>query len=166
MTLFENIKSKVKIFILINFYTFYLQIILKHQNVLFRKQQGKNIRMFPAQKKIYRFIFILCIWSFLLIGLIKINNDNIDFSSSITNSQEYLKKIPLNGRALLQKAKWNSINLEQTSTTTASDRLMSFIQADVEILVDNKTGKLIKHFITDNEISYRHIYIVQYSGRR
>lgn len=53
-------------------------------------------------------------------------------------SQSYLKKIPLNGRVLLQKEKWV---LEQTSTTTASDKLMSFVQADAEILVDNRTGR-------------------------
>lgn len=99
------------------------------------------------QRNFFKFLFILGVWSFLLIGLIKINNENIDISSSLVSSQTYLKKIPLNGgRALLQKEKWNQANLEQTSTTSASDRLMSFIQADNEVLVDNRTGNLI-HFI-------------------
>ena len=97
--------------------------------------------MNPIQRNIFKFLFILGVWSFLLIGLIKLNNDNIDISSSILASQGYLKKIPLNGRVLLQKEKWNANNLEQTSTTTASDRLMSFIQSDAEVLIDNRTGK-------------------------
>jgi hypothetical protein len=97
-------------------------------------------KMLPVQKKLIKFVFILCVWSFLLIGLIKINNDNIDISSSIATSHSYLKKIPLNGRALLQKDKWN--NVEQTSTTIAPERLMSFIQADIDVLVDNRTGRI------------------------
>lgn len=102
--------------------------------------------MLPIQKKLIKFIFILCVWSFLLIGLIKINNDNIDISSSLATSQSYLKKIPLNGRALLQKDKWNNNNVEQTSTTVAPERLMSFIQADIDVLVDNRTGGCLTNF--------------------
>lgn len=79
----------------------------------------------------------MAVWSFLLIGLIKINSDNIDLSGVSLTSQSYLKKIPIH-RNLLQKEKWNQL-LDQTSTTSASERLMTFI--DNEVLVDNRTGK-------------------------
>jgi len=97
-----------------------------------------------VQRNFFKFLFILAVWSFLLIGLIKINNDNIDLSAvSLVTSQSYLRKIPLH-RNLLQKEKWNQANfLEQTSTTSASERLSSFM--DNEVLVDNRTGKLT-HF--------------------
>lgn len=90
-----------------------------------------------VQRNFFKFLFILAVWSFLLIGLIKINNDNLDISGTAFASQSYLKKIPLH-RNLLQKEKWNQL-LEQTSTTFASERLMTYI--DNEVLVDNRTGK-------------------------
>lgn len=92
------------------------------------------------QRNFFKFLFILAVWSFLLIGLIKLNNDNIDLSSVSLPSQTYLKKIPLH-RNLLQKEKWNQNFIDQTSTTSAADRMMTFI--DHEVLVDNRTGKLI-----------------------
>lgn len=91
-----------------------------------------------VQKNFFKFLFILAVWSFLLIGLIKINNDNVDISGASLVSQTYLKKIPIH-RNLLQKEKWNLL-LDQTSTTSASERLMTFI--DNEVLVDNRTGML------------------------
>lgn len=91
-----------------------------------------------VQKNFFKFLFILAVWSFLLIGLIKINNDNVDISGTSLVSQTYLKKIPIH-RNLLQKEKWNLL-LDQTSTTSASERLMTFI--DNEVLVDNRTGML------------------------
>lgn len=90
-----------------------------------------------VQRNFFKFLFILAVWSFLLIGIIKINNDNIDLSGVSITSQSYLKKIPLH-RNLLQKEKWNQL-LDQTSTTSASERLMTYI--DNEVLVDNRTGK-------------------------
>lgn len=94
-----------------------------------------------VQRNFFKFIFILAVWSFALIGLFKINNNNENISTaSIIASQMYMKKIPLQ-RNLLEKEKWNLNNLEQTSTTSSSDRLLSFIQAvDSEVLVDNRTG--------------------------
>lgn len=93
-----------------------------------------------VQRNFFKFLFILAVWSFLLIGLIKINNDNIDISgSTLVSSQAYLKKIPLH-RNLLQKEKWNQM-LDQTSTTFASERLMTYM--DNEVLVDNRTGKYL-----------------------
>jgi hypothetical protein len=95
-----------------------------------------------VQRNFFKFLFILAVWSFLLIGLIKLNNDNIDLSSvSLVTSQSYLKKIPLH-RNLLQKEKWNQNFIDQTSTTAAAaERTMSFV--DHEVLVDNRTGKKI-----------------------
>lgn len=91
-----------------------------------------------VQRNFFKFLFILAVWSFLLIGLIKLNSDSIDLSSvSLVTSQSYLKKIPLH-RNLLQKEKWNHNFIDQTSTT--SDRMMTFV--DHEVLVDNRTGKL------------------------
>lgn len=69
--------------------------------------------------------------------MIKINSDNVDISGVPLVSQTYLKKIPIH-RNLLQKEKWNLL-LDQTSTTSASERLMTFI--DNEVLVDNRIGK-------------------------
>ena len=91
-----------------------------------------------VQRNFFKFLFILAVWSFLLIGLIKLNNDNIDLSSPLVTSQAYLKKIPLH-RNLLQKEKWNQNFIDQTSTTAASDRTFSFV--DHEVLVDNRTGR-------------------------
>lgn len=98
------------------------------------------------QRNFFKFLFILAVWSFLLIGLIKLNNDNIDLSSvSLVTSQSYLKKIPLH-RNLLQKEKWNQNFIDQTSTTaSAAERTISFV--DHEVLVDNRTGKKIKLLI-------------------
>lgn len=91
-----------------------------------------------VQRNFFKFLFILAVWSFLLIGLIKLNSDSIDLSSvSLVTSQAYLKKIPLH-RNLLQKEKWNQNFIDQTSTTSAADR-MTFV--DHEVLVDNRTGK-------------------------
>lgn len=94
-----------------------------------------------VQRNFFKFLFVLAVWSFILIGLIKLNNDNIDLSSvSLVTSQSYLKKIPLH-RNLLQKEKWNQNFIDQTSTTSsAPDHVMSFI--DNEVLVDNRTGNL------------------------
>lgn len=96
-----------------------------------------------VQRNFFKFLFILAVWSFLLIGLIKLNNDNIDLSSvSLVTSQAYLKKIPLH-RNLLQKEKWNQNFVDQTSTTSASERMMTFV--DHEVLVDNRTGECAAH---------------------
>jgi hypothetical protein len=93
-----------------------------------------------VQRNFFKFLFILAIWSFLLIGLIKLNGDNYDFSSvSLAASQSNLKKIPLH-RNLLNKEKWNQNFIDQTSTTSANDRTMIFI--DQIPLVDNRTGKI------------------------
>ena len=101
-------------------------------------RSSTNDDMNNVQKNFFKFLFILAVWSFLLIGLIKINNDNVDISGASLVSQSYLKKIPIH-RNLLQKEKWNLL-LDQTSTTSASERLMTFI--DNEVLVDNRTGML------------------------
>lgn len=93
--------------------------------------------MNAVQRNFFKFLFILAVWSFLLIGLIKINNDNIDLSGVSLTPQTYLKKIPIH-RNLLQKEKWNAL-VDQTSTTSASEKFMTFI--DNEVLVDNRTGK-------------------------
>lgn len=91
------------------------------------------------QRNFFKFLFVLAVWSFLLIGLIKLNNDSIDLSSvSLVTSQSYLKKIPLH-RNLLQKEAWNQNFIDQTSTTSTSDQLMAFI--DHEVLIDNRTGR-------------------------
>ena len=102
----------------------------------------KHDTMNNVQRNFFKFLFILAVWSFLLIGLIKLNNDNIDLSSvSLVTSQAYLKKIPLH-RNLLQKEKWNQNFIDQTSTTAAAaERTMSFV--DHEVLVDNRTGKKV-----------------------
>lgn len=100
----------------------------------------ESTNMNNVQRNFFKFLFILAVWSFLLIGLIKLNNDNIDLSSvSLVTSQSYLKKIPLH-RNLLQKEKWNQNFIDQTSTTSAADRMMTFV--DHEVLVDNRTGKI------------------------
>jgi hypothetical protein len=107
------------------------------------EREKKELKMNNVQRNFFKFLFILAVWSFLLIGLIKLNNDNLDLSSvSLATSQAYLKKIPLH-RNLLQKEKWNQNFIDQTSTTSASERMMTFV--DHEVLVDNRTGKKITY---------------------
>lgn len=101
----------------------------------------RSFAMNNVQRNFFKFLFILAVWSFLLIGLIKLNSDSNDLSSvSLVTSQSYFKKIPLH-RNLLQKEKWNQNFIDQTSTTAAADRMMTFI--DHEVLVDNRTGRIL-----------------------
>lgn len=78
----------------------------------------------PRTNVILKILFTLCVWSFVIIGVFKMQGTNIV-------PQEY-SSMPLSGRILLQKDMLRYV--ETTSTTT--DRF-----DPSEILVDNRTGK-------------------------
>lgn len=89
-----------------------------------------------VQRNFFKFLFILGVWSFLLIGLIKINNVNIDLPlDTSAASQLYVRKIPLH-RNLLEREKFFG---DPTSTTSQPDRTYAIAHNDV--LIDNRTGK-------------------------
>lgn len=94
----------------------------------------------PKTKLVFKFIFALGVWSFLVLGLIKINNDQI-------LPQQVIQEMPINSRLLLQKeSKWTAA--EGTPKTT--ERFMQMLTAE-EVLVDSRNGEsrffLIKSFI-------------------
>lgn len=89
-----------------------------------------------VQRNFFKFLFILGVWSFLLIGLVKINNVNIDLPlDSSAASQLYVRKIPLH-RNLLEREKFFG---DPTSTTSQPERTYAIVHNDV--LIDNRTGK-------------------------
>lgn len=90
-----------------------------------------------VQRNFFKFLFILGVWSFLLIGLVKINNNNanIDLPLDPAVSQFYVKKIPLH-RNLLEREKFFG---DPTSTTSQPDRTFAIVHNDV--LIDNRTGE-------------------------
>lgn len=78
----------------------------------------------PNSKSILKVIFALSVWSFVVIGLVKLHNNNVII-------EDYAQG-QLNGRLLLQKE--SRFNFDGTSTTT--DRILP-----PEVLVDNRQGK-------------------------
>lgn len=78
----------------------------------------------PNSKSILKVIFALGVWSFLVIGLVKLHGNNVML-------EEY-PQAPLSGRLLLQKD--NRFNFEATSTTT--DRILPH-----DVLVDSRQGE-------------------------
>lgn len=78
----------------------------------------------PNSKSILKVLFALGVWSFLVIGLVKLHGNNVML-------EEY-PQAPLSGRLLLQKD--NRFNFEATSTTT--DRILPH-----DVLVDSRQGK-------------------------
>lgn len=78
----------------------------------------------PNSKSILKILFALGIWSFVVIGLVKIHTNNIVL--------EDYPQAPMNGRLLLQKE--SKFNLDATSTTT--DRILP-----LDVLVDSRQGK-------------------------
>lgn len=88
-------------------------------------------RMSPKTRVVFKFIFGLGIWSFLVLGFFKLNGDPV--------TQHQFQQTPINGRLLLNKDnRWTGN--EATSTTT--DRYASPVGAGVdEVLVDNRAGK-------------------------
>lgn len=87
--------------------------------------------MSPKTRVVFKFIFGLGIWSFLVLGFFKLNGDPV--------TQHQFQQTPINGRLLLNKDnRWTGN--EATSTTT--DRYASPVGAGVdEVLVDNRAGK-------------------------
>lgn len=93
-------------------------------------------RMSPKTRVVFKFIFGLGIWSFLVLGFFKLNGDPV--------MPHQFQQSPINGRLLLNKDnRWTGN--EATSTTT--DRYLSpaglaGAMAGVdEVLVDNRAGK-------------------------
>lgn len=80
----------------------------------------------PNSKSILKILFALGVWSFVVIGLVKIHTNNIVL--------EDYPPAPMSGRLLLQKE--SKFNLEATSTTT--DRILP-----LDVLVDSRQGKCI-----------------------
>lgn len=80
-------------------------------------------------KTILKFIFILGIWSFLVLGLLKLNDRNVAFSEHFQN--------PMSRRFLLQR---ENRYFEATSTTPDGMVLD-------DVLVDNRQGNF-KYKIT------------------
>ncbi|XP_055611812.1 uncharacterized protein LOC129758338 [Uranotaenia lowii] len=85
-------------------------------------------RLSPKTRIVFKFIFGLGIWSFLVLGFFKLNGDSV--------AQHQFQQAPINGRLLLNKDnRWTGN--EATSTTT--DRYASPMGAGVdEVLVDNR----------------------------
>ncbi|KFB34983.1 AGAP001806-PA-like protein [Anopheles sinensis] len=93
-------------------------------------------RMSPKTRVVFKFIFGLGIWSFLVLGFFKLNGDQV--------MQHQFHQTPINGRLLLNKDnRWTGN--EATSTTTdryLSPAAMAGAMAGVdEVLVDNRAGK-------------------------
>ncbi|KAL1398749.1 hypothetical protein pipiens_008719 [Culex pipiens pipiens] len=86
--------------------------------------------MSPKTRVVFKFIFGLGIWSFLVLGFFKLNGDQV--------TPHQFQQTPINGRLLLNKDnRWTGN--EATSTTT--DRYASPVGAGVdEVLVDNRAG--------------------------
>lgn len=76
----------------------------------------------PNSKTILKFFFALGVWSFLVIGLIKLHGTHVDYENH--------PPLAMSGRLLLQK---ENRYFEATSTTT--DRLLPF-----DVLTDNRQG--------------------------
>lgn len=79
---------------------------------------------------ILKILFTLCVWSFVIIGVFKMQGTNIV-------PQEYAS-MPLSGRILLQK---DMLRFAETTSTTTDKFDPS------EILVDNRTGEYERKLI-------------------
>lgn len=90
----------------------------------------------PKTKLVFKFIFALGVWSFLVLGLVKLNNDQ--FTPQMVQQMQQQQQLhqPINGRLLLQKE--NKWTMEGTPKTT--ERFMQMITAE-DVLVDNRSGK-------------------------
>ena len=87
----------------------------------------------PKTKLVFKFIFGLGIWSFLMIGLVKLNNEQV----TRQQQQQVIQEMqPISGRLLLQKE--NRWAFEGTPKTT--DKFMQMMTAE-DVLVDNRNGK-------------------------
>lgn len=98
----------------------------------------------PKTKLVFKFIFALGVWSFLVLGLVKLNNDQFTPQAMPmaggggggASGSGGASGQPINGRLLLQKE--NKWTMEGTPKTT--ERFMQMITAE-EVLVDNRSGK-------------------------
>lgn len=77
-------------------------------------------------KSILKILFALGVWSFVVIGLVKIHTNNMVLD-------DYQSQMPMNGRLLLQKDM--KFNFEATSTTT--ERILP-----MDVLIDSRQGKI------------------------
>lgn len=80
----------------------------------------------PNSKSILKILFALGVWSFVVIGLVKIHSNNMVLD-------DYQSQMPMNGRLLLQKDM--KFNFEATSTTT--ERILP-----LDVLIDSRQGKI------------------------
>lgn len=80
----------------------------------------------PNSKSILKILFALGVWSFVVIGLVKIHSNNMILDD--------YQQIPMSGRLLLQKD--SKFNFEATSTTT--DRILPS-----DVLVDRRQGEVV-----------------------
>lgn len=87
----------------------------------------------PKTKLVFKFIFGLGVWSFLMLGLVKLNSDQVS-----RQQQQVIQEMqPISGRLLLQKE--NRWAFEGTPKTT--ERFMQLLTAE-DVLVDNRNGGL------------------------
>lgn len=96
----------------------------------------KPLSLTPKTKLVFKFIFGLAVWSFLMIGLVKLNNDQMTRGVIPPASMQQMQ--PINSRLLLQKE--NRWAFEGTPKTT--DRFVQMLTAE-EVLVDNRNGRLL-----------------------
>lgn len=99
-------------------------------------------------KTILKFIFVLCIWSFLVLGILKLNYQNVILSEHF--------QTPMSRRFLLQK---ENRYFDGTSTTPDGTVLD-------DVLVDNRQGnysqlinKLLPNNIKSRDKIMRHIFV-------
>lgn len=91
----------------------------------------RKARKMPNSKSILKILFALGVWSFVVIGLVKIHTNNIVLDD--------YPPAPMSGRLLLQKE--SRFNLEATSTTT--DRILP-----LDVLVDSRQGKFFPYIFS------------------
>jgi hypothetical protein len=94
-----------------------------------------KVKMLSSRTRVvFKFLFALSVWSFLLLGLFKLHGDSVQ-------RHDHGKQAPINGRLLLQKDnKWSA---DQTSTT--AERLVSAMSVD-DVLVDNRVGEYLRGY--------------------
>lgn len=112
----------------INFKLFFLL------HYLFRPTMDKSTT-------ILKFIFVLGIWSFLVLGLLKLNDRNATFS-------DHFPITSMSRRFLLQR---DNHYFEATSTT--SDGTLD------DVLVDNRQGKIIVRFSAGDFRNFINLHI-------
>lgn len=114
----------------------------------------------PSSKTLIKFVFVLIIWSFLIIGLIKLHNQS-EFVQNHTNAPIISKWQLLQKENIFAEATLTTAHhlqpLEESSSTEASSNTADHL-LPLDVLIDDREGIIYMRIF---KILHEHSYIIE-----